>query len=134
MVADIPGLIEGAHEGNGLGTQFLKHVERTRVLAHLVDISDSGRDPVHDFEVLMKELASFSEDLTNKPMLVVATKMDAAQDPARVKSIEKIAKKLKMPFFKISGVTGTGIEALKKAMGEFVLAPVEPAAEGRSRE
>jgi len=135
VVADIPGLIEGAHEGHGLGTQFLKHVERTRVLAHLVDVSESsGRDPVNDFEVVMNELASFSEDLTKKPMLVVATKMDAAQDPARVKSIEKIAKKRKMPFFKISSVTGEGIEALKKAMGEFVLAPVEPATEGRSGE
>src|ERR1019366_9205097 len=84
VVADIPGLIEGAHLGHGLGTQFLRHIERTRLLAHLVDVSDaSGREPAHDFETVMAELASFSEDLAAKPMIVVATKMDAAQDPAR---------------------------------------------------
>src|SRR5215467_12455122 len=80
VVADIPGLIEGAHAGAGLGIQFLRHIERTRLLAHLVDVSEaSGRDPVHDFEIVMQELASFSEDLASKPMIVVATKMDAAQ-------------------------------------------------------
>src|SRR5579872_1872869 len=68
VVADIPGIIEGAHEGRGLGIQFLKHVERTRLLVHLVDMSDTGRDPVHDFETLMNELASFSEALAKKPM------------------------------------------------------------------
>ena len=82
VVADIPGLIEGAHLGHGLGIQFLRHIERTRLLAHLVDVSEaSGRDPVEDFEIVMRELASFSEDLAAKPMIVVATKMDAAQDP-----------------------------------------------------
>src|SRR5437870_2343761 len=81
VVADIPGLIEGAHLGHGLGIQFLKHIERTRLLAHLVDVSESsGRDPVHDFEIIMQELAAFSEDLASKPMLLVATKMDVAQD------------------------------------------------------
>src|ERR1700694_3860038 len=85
VVADIPGLIEGAHEGHGLGTQFLRHIERTRLLAHLVDVSETtGRDPVHDFEVVMGELASFSQDLAHKPMLLFATKLDAAQDPERV--------------------------------------------------
>src|ERR1700758_3345092 len=72
VVADIPGLIEGAHLGHGLGTQFLRHIERTRLLAHLVDVSESsGRDPVQDFETVMRELASFGEDLAKKPMLVV---------------------------------------------------------------
>ena len=82
VVADIPGLIEGAHLGHGLGVQFLRHIERTRLLAHLVDVSEaSGRDPVEDFETVMQELASFSDDLVKKPMILVATKMDAAQDP-----------------------------------------------------
>src|SRR6516164_6981857 len=83
VVADIPGLIEGAHLGHGLGTQFLRHIERTRVLAHLVDVS-SGRDPVQDFEIVLNELRSFSDDLANKPMVVVAAKIDAAQDPAAI--------------------------------------------------
>jgi GTP-binding protein len=123
VVADIPGLIEGAHEGHGLGIQFLRHVERTRLLAHLVDVSDTGRDPVHDFEVILAELASFSDDLGKKPMIVVATKMDAAQDPKRVAALQRLAKKRGMPFFKISSVTGDGIKELKRAMAERVLAP-----------
>jgi GTP-binding protein len=126
VVADIPGLIEGAHLGHGLGIQFLRHIERTRVLAHLVDVSESsGRDPAHDFEVVMEELRSFSEELVNKPMLVVATKIDAAQDPERVASLRKLARKRKLPFFKISSVTGDGIDALKRALAEAVFAPVE---------
>jgi len=122
VVADIPGLIEGAHEGHGLGTQFLRHVERTRLLAHLVDVSEAtGRDPVHDFEVVMSELASFSEDLAHKPMILVATKLDAAQDAERVASLEKLARERGLAFFKISSVTGEGIDALKRAMAERVL-------------
>ena len=121
VVADIPGLIEGAHEGHGLGTQFLRHIERTRLLAHLVDVSETtGRDPVHDFEVVMGELASFSEDLAHKPMILVATKLDAAQDPERVASLEKLARNRGLAFFKISSVTGEGIDTLKRAMGERV--------------
>jgi GTP-binding protein len=128
VVADIPGLIEGAHEGHGLGIQFLRHVERTRLLAHLVDVSETGRDPVHDFEVILSELASFSDDLAAKPMIVVATKMDAAQDPKRVAALQRLAKKRGMPFFKISSVTGEGIVELKRAMAERVLAPSDAAA------
>ena len=80
-----PGMIEGAHEGHGLGIQFLRHIERTRLLAHLVDVSEaSGRDPVEDFEIIMQELASYSETLAAKPMIVLATKMDVAQDRTRV--------------------------------------------------
>jgi GTP-binding protein len=125
VVADIPGLIEGAHEGHGLGVQFLKHVERTRLLAHLVDVSEAtGRDPVHDFEVVMGELGSFSEALVQKPMIVVATKLDAAQDPERIAALKRLAKKRGLPFFKISSVTGEGIDALKRAMGQTVLEPV----------
>jgi len=125
VVADIPGLIEGAHTGHGLGIQFLRHVERTRLLAHLVDVSETtGRDPVHDFEIVMSELASFSEDLARKPMIVVATKLDAAQDPERVASLEALARERGLPFFKISSATGEGLQALKRAMAESVLAPV----------
>src|SRR5580692_1745684 len=123
VVADIPGLIEGAHLGHGLGTQFLRHIERTRLLAHLVDVSDStGREPAHDFETVMAELASFSEDLAAKPMIVVATKMDAAQDPARVASLRQIAADRGLAFFEISSVTGQGLDQLRYAMAERVLA------------
>ncbi len=122
VVADIPGLIEGAHEGVGLGIQFLRHVERTRLLVHMVDVSEmSGRDPVEDFNIVMNELGSFSEDLLTKPMVIVATKIDVAQDEKRVKSLERLAKRKKMPFFKISAVTGDGIEKLKRAMANAVL-------------
>jgi GTP-binding protein len=122
IVADIPGLIEGAHLGHGLGTQFLRHIERTKLLVHLVDVSEaSGRDPVEDFETVMRELASFSEDLAKKPMLVVASKMDAAQDPARIESLKRLAEERGLPYFEISSVTGKGLEALKHAIAERVL-------------
>jgi GTP-binding protein len=122
VIADIPGLIEGAHLGQGLGIQFLRHVERTRLLAHLVDVSDSsGREPVHDFEVILRELAAFSEDLAAKPMLVVATKIDVAQDPARVESLRALAAERGLPFFAISSVTGEGLEQLRYAMAERVV-------------
>jgi GTP-binding protein len=117
VVADIPGLIEGAHQGHGLGTRFLRHIERTRLLAHLVDVSEaSGRDPVHDFEVVLQELASFSPALPTKSTLVVATKIDVAQDPSRVDSLRKMAEKRGLPFLAISSVTGDGIEKLKQVM------------------
>ncbi len=123
-MADIPGLIEGAHEGAGLGIQFLRHIERTRLLAHLVDVSEAtGRDPVRDFEIVMEELASFSEELSHKPMLVVASKMDAAQDADRVAALRAVADARGLPFYEISSATGQGIEALKYAMAERVLAP-----------
>ncbi len=124
VVADIPGLIEGAHLGHGLGIQFLRHIERTRLLAHLVDVSEgSGRNPVHDFEVVMTELASFSQELASKPMIVVATKMDAAQDPTRVASLRDLAAGRGLPYVEISSATGQGIDALIHAMAERVLAP-----------
>jgi GTP-binding protein len=122
VVADIPGIIEGAHEGRGLGIQFLKHIERTKVLVHLVDMSETGRDPIHDFETLMVELASFNEDLARRPMLVVASKMDVAQDPEKVAALRDLAAERGLPFFEISSATGQGIEALKFALGERVLA------------
>jgi GTP-binding protein len=123
VVADIPGLIEGAHEGHGLGIQFLRHVERTRLLVHLVDVSEfSGRKPVDDFNIVMKELESFSTELAAKPMILVATKLDAAQDAKRVSSLRSLAKRRGLPFYKISSVTGEGIDELKRAMADMVFA------------
>jgi GTP-binding protein len=121
VVADIPGLIEGAHLGAGLGVQFLRHIERTRILVHLVDVSDgSGRpDPVEDFKVIMGELSSFGHGLDEKPMVVVASKADVA-NPEKLKKLQAMAKRKKLPFYEISAVTGLGIEKLKYAVGERV--------------
>ena len=132
VVADMPGLIEGAHLGSGLGTQFLRHIERTRLLVHLVDVSDaSGRpDPVEDFNVINKELASFTpkageelgqaHPLADKPMIVVATKIDAA-NPEKLKKLKTYAKRRKLEFHAISAVTGEGIDELKWALAKRVL-------------
>ncbi len=121
VVADIPGLIEGASLGAGLGTQFLRHVERTRLLAHLVDVSDaSGRpDPVQDYKVITKELASFGSGIEKKPTLIVATKVDVA-NPTKLKKLKAFATRSKKPFFAISAVTGEGIEPLKWEMAKRV--------------
>lgn len=121
IVADIPGLIEGAHEGAGLGTQFLRHIERTRLLVHLVDVSDaSGRpDPVQDFEVILNELSSFGAHLEDKPMILVASKIDVANKDKLAK-LKRYAKKKKLDFYEISAVTGQGIEELKFAMADKV--------------
>ncbi|MCU1293617.1 MAG: small GTP-binding protein [Bryobacterales bacterium] len=117
VLADIPGLIEGAHEGHGLGIQFLRHVERTTVLVHLVDVSDfSGRDPAHDFDIILEELASFSVALTEKPMIVVANKIDACQDPNRIEAVKAKADERGFEFHAISAVTGDGLEALRYAI------------------
>ncbi len=124
VVADIPGIVEGTHEGRGLGIQFLKHVERTKLLVHLVDMSETGRDPEHDFTSLMQELESFSEDLARKPMLVAASKMDVAQDGGKVAALRQLAETRGLPFFEISSATGQGIEALKFALAERVLVPL----------
>ena len=122
VVADIPGLIEGAHLGHGLGIQFLRHVERTRLLLHLVDVSEmSGRDPVQDFQIILTELASFSSELAAKPMFVIATKQDVAQDPARIEALRQEADRRQLPFFLISAVTGEGVANLVRATARFVL-------------
>jgi len=121
VVADMPGLIEGAHLGSGLGIQFLRHIERTRVLVHLVDVSDaSGRpDPVEDFKVICAELENFGHGLMEKPMVVVATKVDTA-NPAKLKKLSTSAKRRKLEFHTISSVTGEGIEDLKWAIAKIV--------------
>lgn len=126
VVADIPGLIEGAHLGHGLGVQFLRHVERTRLLVHLVDVSDAtGRDPAEDFRIVMEELAGFSADLAKKPMFLVASKVDVAQDKARIEELRALAAEKALPFYEISSITGQGIEDLKYKMAEFLARPAE---------
>ncbi len=123
VVADIPGLIEGAHLGAGLGAQFLRHIERTRLLAHIVDVSDgSGRpDPVEDYNVIEAELKSFGHGLEEKPRVVVASKCDVA-NLDKLKKLQAMAKRKKLPFYAISAVTGEGIDALKYALAEKVQA------------
>ena len=121
VIADMPGLIEGASQGAGLGIQFLRHIERTSVLAHLIDVSDgSGReDPVQDFKVISGELEEFGHGLENKPTLVVAAKTDAA-NPEKLKKLQTYAKRRKLLFHAISAVTGEGIEALMYALAQAV--------------
>ncbi|HUD67237.1 MAG TPA: GTPase ObgE [Candidatus Sulfotelmatobacter sp.] len=121
VVADIPGLIEGAHTGAGLGTQFLRHIERTRLLAHLVDVSDSsGRpDVTNDVEVILGELGSFGAHLEEKPMIMVASKIDVSNKD-KVAALKRYCKKTKLKLYEISAVTGKGIEELKYAMAEEV--------------
>ncbi len=113
VVADIPGLIEGAHLGQGLGIQFLKHVERTGVLLHLVDVSESsGRDPLADLHVVDRELAAFNPNLPPKIRFIVATKMDILKDEGRLRGLEKYCKQNGLQLLKISSVTGAGIRGL----------------------
>ena len=121
VVADIPGLIEGAHEGAGLGTQFLRHIERTRLLVHLIDVSDaSGRpDPVKDFDVIMGELQSFGAQLESKPMIVVASKC-AVANKTKLAKLKKFAKTRELDLCAISAVTGEGVEKLQYAIAEKV--------------
>ena len=124
VVADVPGLIEGAHLGHGLGTKFLAHLERTKVLVHVIDISSaSGRDPVEDFTVISRELELFAgagDDvaamLSKKPRIAVANKIDAIDDPARLKALARHLKKLHVPLYPISAATGEGLPALVEAM------------------
>lgn len=121
VVADIPGLIEGAHLGHGLGIQFLRHIERTRLLVHLVDVSDaSGRpDPVNDFEVIMQELESFGAGLIDKPMIVVAAKIDVA-NPVKLAKLQKYCAKRGYALIEVSAVAGSNIQKLKYSIGAIV--------------
>ncbi|MEE9218360.1 MAG: GTPase ObgE [Acidobacteriota bacterium] len=117
VVADIPGLIEGAHQGAGLGTRFLRHVERTRLLLHLVDVSPaSGRDPVSDLEVVDREIAAYRDLLATKPQIVVGTKKDVAQDPRRIDLLRAALRSRGRDFFLISSVTGEGLPELIQAV------------------
>jgi GTP-binding protein len=121
VIADIPGLIEGAHEGHGLGDRFLRHVERTKLLLHLVDMSSvSGRDPVTDYEVINRELAAYDAQLGARPQIVVATKIDALDEPERVENLRRRATEDERKFFAISSVTGAGVRELINAVGQEV--------------
>jgi len=121
VVADVPGLIEGAHRGQGLGHQFLRHLERTKVLVHLVDVSGaSGRDPVEDLDTVRRELQLFDPELARKPQLVAANKLDVVDEAEAeadgVAALGRRAADLGLPFFRISGVTGQGVPELLEAM------------------
>ena len=123
VVADVPGLIEGAHTGHGLGHRFLSHLERTKVLVHLVDISSStGRDPVADFDVITRELALFpgrdasGERLADKPLLVAANKMDALDEPERLQRLQEHLQSAGIPLYPVSAATGQGLDALLEAV------------------
>ena len=132
VVADIPGLIEGASTGAGLGDRFLRHVERTKLMLHLVDVSSlSGRNPVSDYEIINRELSNYDANLGARPQIIVATKIDALDDPKRLESIKKRAKKDKKPFFAISSVTNVGVKelvaAVAKALDQLATEDIEEA-------
>ncbi len=117
VVADIPGLIAGAHEGSGLGDRFLRHIERTRLLLHLVDVSSfSGREPVADYETINHELAAYNPELAVREQIVVATKLDAVDEPERVEALRLRAAADQRLFFAISAVTNQGLRELVNAI------------------
>jgi len=123
VVADVPGLIAGAHAGQGLGDRFLRHIERTLVLIHLVDVSSaSGRDPVDDFEVILEELRLFDPHVAAKPQIVAANKIDALDDPSRLERLEARVRQRRLPFYQVSGVTGEGVGELLEAAWRHVAA------------
>jgi GTP-binding protein len=123
VVADVPGLIKGAHEGHGLGDRFLRHVERTKVLVHLVDVSSAtGRDPAADLEVIRRELELFQPTLAAKPQIVAASKIDAVDDETRVTALAMKAADLQLPFYRVSAATGAGIPELLEAMWQRLAA------------
>lgn len=113
VIADIPGIIEGASKGTGLGLQFLRHVERTRLLLHVIDVSGvEGRNPVEDFKIINRELKEYSEKLASRKQIIVASKLDIIQDETLYKELEKFAKEKNIEIFKISSATGEGLDRL----------------------
>ncbi|HEY7546173.1 MAG TPA: GTPase ObgE [Blastocatellia bacterium] len=120
VVADIPGLIEGAHRGTGLGLEFLRHVERTKLLLHVIDVSSTGRDPVNDFQVICRELELYKADLLAKPQMVAASKIDALDDTGRVERLREFVAARGLELFEISSVTGLGLDRLIDALGSRV--------------
>jgi GTP-binding protein len=137
VVADVPGLIEGAHAGHGLGHRFLSHLERTKVLVHLVDVSSgTGRDPVGDFDVITRELELFpgrdssGERLSEKPTLAAANKVDALDDPDRLARLRTHLEQLGVPLFPVSAATGEGMDALLEAVWRELAGARERSAAG----
>ncbi len=129
VMADVPGLIEGAHTGHGLGHRFLRHLERTKVLIHLIDVSGaSGRDPIEDFEIVRRELQMFDAGLAAKPHLVALNKIDSLDEPERADAIERHARAQGLEVHRISGVTGVGVQALLEAAWRDIAAAPPPAA------
>jgi GTP-binding protein len=127
VVADIPGLIEGASEGAGLGDRFLRHIERTKIILHLVDVSSlSGRDPVSDYEIINRELAAYNEDLAARPQMVIATKIDALDEPDRLDRLRDRAVADRREFLAISSVANRGLKELINAVARR-LEPTEEA-------
>ena len=121
VIADIPGIIEGASEGVGLGIQFLRHVERTRLLLHVIDVSGiEGRNPVQDFYTINEELKTYSEKLSKRKQIIVANKIDIMQDETGYKELEALAKKEGLEIYKISGATGEGVSKLLDRVAEVL--------------
>ena len=120
VVADIPGLIEGAHEGTGLGLEFLRHIERTKLLLHVIDVSSTDRDPVDDFLTISRELELYKADLLSKPQAVAASKMDALDDKTRVDALREFCKARGLELYEISAVSGLGIAEFIAGIGAKV--------------
>ena len=121
VIADIPGIIEGASEGTGLGLQFLRHIERTRLLLHVIDVSGSeGRNPVEDFYTINKELKQYSEKLSQRKQIIVANKIDVMLDENLYTKLEKVAKENGLEIYKISAATGEGISELIKHVSKIL--------------
>lgn len=121
VIADIPGIIEGASEGTGLGLKFLRHIERTRLLLHVIDVSGiEGRNPVEDFKTINEELKKYSEKLSKRKQIIVANKIDIMQDESLLNDLEKMAKEKDIEIFKISGATGEGVKELLKRVTEVL--------------
>ena len=119
VIADIPGIIEGASEGVGLGLRFLRHIERTRILLHIIDVSGaSERNPVQDYYTINEELKKYSEKLSKKPQILVANKIDAMQDETEYNELEKLAEENNLELFKISAATGQGLKELLNRVAE----------------
>lgn len=135
VIADIPGIIEGASQGVGLGLQFLRHIERTRLLLHVIDVSGSeNRNPVEDFKIINNELKKYSEKLATRKQIIVANKVDSMQDESLFKDLEDMAKKEDLKIFKVSAVTGEGLKELFKYVSELVKTlPKEEIVEGEER-